>query len=1212
MNFHLKHSPSTNPISCNMSDLNNHNTIDNNTSSILTTKINSVCRSPQKIIKYGKNTQNHPNKHLHQTLQWSQYSEESEYRDIYDNDNTELLDILSKGKHLRLQAESLLNPNNQESAPQGWKCGFFKRCLLGVGILAGVGVVGAAYKYYSVRNYSNIVQPETHPDITILHSEHRNSTDNLVNHQALHDFNTNNTTHSHHHVSEYKHRPINKFAHQQHSNKRILSKESSITLSPATKKANRSILNMLRGKTLPKTGKVSRAKLLYAVSAYFFRSKNGTAEHETDIQSLARTILAANKIDTDKNNKLLSSSQAKAAIRDWVFLNALGMTPIKLIEKKIKESDHPQNYTVAKIHQFLPVNRLPRGNRLHFFKLPVHEKKMLLTMWKSFLNDELPFLRFSEKSIKNLTLSHYNFANLYTGSGFLNTVLENGFSAEEAISTGEIMWDLAVHKEEDNSKLVHYCYWPPALFYQATIASSNTKHNQINNSDTLNLYLQHRKKISTIQKDIKIKYDEYIAATKKWRSKPTLNNDIISKCISISISLLGTTNQGNTLSEPNKKSEDSYKLKKNIYFSGMPILCTLSEHPDNTYKKMTAHVAYTFHEIDEYIIMAAISSLPENEKEFISSPHAIIHSAEVIMKTNRTSWLKYLTPDNHNTIFSLNRKTDLISVRIGKDERVYALKAETNSTQGYHIIRVDHDIRKHLENNTLNYNFNYKYKIDSKALFYNGEYYYYYFILKTKINSDGKNNLYSIVNFLSKKHHKTLYQNLYKTGNVSNDSFDIKNIWDVAKHMIPFYDCVEGIIDSDPMQAVPACLMDAVAFIPVFGTVASLSEKFGTGLMRGLRSGTITMSREGIGAASKNLLLEISLPTTNEMASLGKDILRTIDPGFELVTDISRTFGNRVVSRMLENTKTAKIAQKITSTHRLDTLHQMQADTHISGKILEKKSPERTIEKQQHSDRSIPINTEKKVSDDTHYLCTQNGIFNPFLSYKKENGYTRKVLTENNNADNNIYINYREKRGARKSKLCSDTPSSSKNVVPDKSKIIGSGSISTVYDLENGYVEKIYNGNVDKERISRLKSASNNAKGFNRYYGDGSAVVMVNQNIDKTLSVSVKLKKIEGYSLNDILLLDNKKIKEEIVSSIESTHPAEYLAKELQEKGIIHHDINEGNIIYNENKFFIVDFDSANFMQEGQPASSSHTESMRKKFNFVFNDFLRKIKINRK
>ncbi|KHN49573.1 hypothetical protein BA188_21535 [Aeromonas hydrophila] len=77
--------------------------------------------------------------------------------------------------------------------------------------------------------------------------------------------------------------------------------------------------------------------------------------------------------------------------------------------------------------------------------------------------------------------------------------------------------------------------------------------------------------------------------------------------------------------------------------------------------------------------------------------------------------------------------------------------------------------------------------------------------------------------------------------------------------------------------------------------------------------------------------------------------------------------------------------------------------------------------------------------------------------------------------------------------------------------------------------------------------------------------------------------------------------------AIKTSNPSEKLSKSLQNNGIIHYDINKGNVIYNNGEFYIIDFDSANFLPKGEMVSQSQTNSMREKFKHIFDDILREI-----
>ncbi|QQG26633.1 hypothetical protein JFY74_10730 [Pectobacterium carotovorum] len=205
----------------------------------------------------------------------------------------------------------------------------------------------------------------------------------------------------------------------------------------------------------------------------------------------------------------------------------------------------------------------------------------------------------------------------------------------------------------------------------------------------------------------------------------------------------------------------------------------------------------------------------------------------------------------------------------------------------------------------------------------------------------------------------------------------------------------------------------------------------------------------------------------------------------------------------------------------------------------------------------------------------------------------------------------RKKRGANLGKFCSPYDSSSNNIDFDDINtlnIIAKGSIGTVYDIGNGYIVKKYKGYFDKNNRSRIQSAKNNVKGFNRYYGPNSATIMITQHANEKSSVATKLIKIEGVPLSEVSVVSDKEILNAMSISIKK-NPHETLSNYLRDKGIVHHDINKGNIIYNlDQGFSVIDFDSAHIYPEGEKTSQSHADMMKNKFLSVFKDTERDIR----
>lgn len=179
---------------------------------------------------------------------------------------------------------------------------------------------------------------------------------------------------------------------------------------------------------------------------------------------------------------------------------------------------------------------------------------------------------------------------------------------------------------------------------------------------------------------------------------------------------------------------------------------------------------------------------------------------------------------------------------------------------------------------------------------------------------------------------------------------------------------------------------------------------------------------------------------------------------------------------------------------------------------------------------------------------------------------------------------------------------------PVQENVLGVGTIGTVNLRNDGRVEKIFSVPFSDENNSRLVSARNNAEGFNRYYGDGSAEVVKDEIPGTTpLQYQVKniMRRVEGVSLDTI---DDIKVFRLIKEDIKINDPIELLTQKLREKGIFHNDINAGNIMYDvkTGAFDLIDFDSASYTmrQDGiiQPLSNAQTEVMRSKLIYVFGD----------
>lgn len=83
---------------------------------------------------------------------WIAYNKLSSQEDSDKETEIELHKILTEGENLNRQADSLQDPVDEAPVPGPWKGSFLKRCLVGAGILSGVGAsVSSGYWYYTRR-----------------------------------------------------------------------------------------------------------------------------------------------------------------------------------------------------------------------------------------------------------------------------------------------------------------------------------------------------------------------------------------------------------------------------------------------------------------------------------------------------------------------------------------------------------------------------------------------------------------------------------------------------------------------------------------------------------------------------------------------------------------------------------------------------------------------------------------------------------------------------------------------------------------------------------------------------------------------------------------------------------------------------------------------------------------------------------------------------
>lgn len=129
----------------------NPNLADKAETSILIEALDSVSNSTQEINRGS--TLGRISDDLKQTWQRLQaaYNGQSYVDNGGNEEGTELQEVFIKGENLRSMANNLRTSGGDESGPDAWQGSLYKRVIMGVGLLTGVGAMGAGYNYFAGR-----------------------------------------------------------------------------------------------------------------------------------------------------------------------------------------------------------------------------------------------------------------------------------------------------------------------------------------------------------------------------------------------------------------------------------------------------------------------------------------------------------------------------------------------------------------------------------------------------------------------------------------------------------------------------------------------------------------------------------------------------------------------------------------------------------------------------------------------------------------------------------------------------------------------------------------------------------------------------------------------------------------------------------------------------------------------------------------------------
>ena len=618
----------------------------------------------------------------------------------------------------------------------------------------------------------------------------------------------------------------------------------------------------LRKENLLPSGTATKETVLLAAGKWLMPEENKNVFHKGNLQAFAKVLTKELNFYGGKGEKI-ADNVAEMMVKKWVFENILGGSLAEYLAKQMMEVPDPSTFTVSDLEGKIngALNDFHHRISLDEFRDQAREQEHnFVLLWKNLVQTSLPVdINFLDK--KEL-ISHSGLLPQLIGGKLLEFVGDhNEINESQKRSLGAAFMDSVAEKKQLSFSELQTIFLP-ALLATAELEPDSLREAFVKGNYkefALNTFISYWKigyfKIVEEQKTIDTLFQSYQKAILNWRSKSALAEEVIQACYDADAKLIGERPLHPLGVPPFHQTTREEAI--DYYLSGKDPCPTLSSPLpalEEKYKELTNNAANAYWQLDNKIVEIALNAMDPTESQFLFSQETQIYEASASIRK------EFATSQGYPAWKNVPLKdTDLFMAKQGKEERVYGLK-KLGKELGYGVYRVD--------KNPELYN---------KYEFFSEEYVRIRDRLEVSVNKDDQNFInmhgqsFSVQSIfagrLGWKHRHNLYDRLYKEGNEKTRRE--KGI-DMLLSLVPFYDCVTGIIEKDSNKAVPSCVIDVVLLIPVVGEAMGFTAKFGLGVAKEL-------IKRGIKGVLKNS--KYFLPTRAESLKFGVSLVRYIDPG---------------------------------------------------------------------------------------------------------------------------------------------------------------------------------------------------------------------------------------------------------------------------------------------------------------------------------------------
>ncbi|MGM9903515.1 MAG: QWxxN domain [Enterococcus sp.] len=644
------------------------------------------------------------------------------------------------------------------------------------------------------------------------------------------------------------------------------------------------------------TGSVTKEKLMIAMGKWFTEEGKETVLGHEKLKKIAKVILKELKLYGGEEKEELSDKDIELTVTKWVFEFVLGSPVEAYVVKKILAAPDPSVFTIGDLRKLFEVDELVKAEvlALETEEFSQTEKLNFKKVWVLLVAKTLPNYFLETSGLEDeLLISDYGSLMQLMGTKFLDDLGHRSqFKKDQIRILGEFLAESMVLNDLNNLEVLRYILIPvllataqlePDLLQEGL---DNGNYQEVALTTFMSYWQNGYFRLVDNQEIIQKLFDVYQGAVAKWRRKKVLAEEAADKCLNLGF--------------PYTK----YMLEQ-TYLGGKEPCPGLLELPrlEDVYIELTRAVSDAYHPFDKMLVEYATNSFDASEYQYIFSPETHTYLAHAKLESKIGFPGRGTAPPfpatylNQQVVIEL-AQCDLFVAVQGNEERWYALK-KLEGEGGYIYYRVDKDPRLYLKlglfDQTKFKNKGYKIEGDSIRV---GNRLYTFSVRadRSKKLSHGDDRE-KFIETLSLKHSNRLYDQLYDSG---NDKTRNEKIWDVIKHFIPFYECIEGIANRDVVQAVPSCVIDAVLLIPVFGQITALNARFALGVARAIATGGI---RNGILEGAR------LLPKLAEIKMILKSIISYLDPGLGLLMG----GGKLVVKGIVKLKDQAYVSQQVKS-----------------------------------------------------------------------------------------------------------------------------------------------------------------------------------------------------------------------------------------------------------------------------------------------------------